>query len=568
MKTMYCFILTMIITGQIYGQSAKRYEVIRKDIDGSEKKVGTIVFKDSLQFNKAINDYLLDAYEEGFLSAETLVENEQVILDLGLPYQLKQLNPGNLDPALLNKVGFRQKLFRNRPFRHNEVKNLMDEIVSFAENNGYPFVLVRLDSITVINENISANIHYDPGPAIVFDSISIEGDLKLKRRWLESYLDLHPGQPFNAKTINEIEGKIEMLGFATLNETPEVVFTKNNGKVYLNISHKKVNSVDGILGFLPNQKKGNKLLVTGRLDLDLYNLFNSGKELHVFWEKINVNSQNLDLSYYHPNLFRMPLGFGADFFFLKQDTTFFNRNFNFFFDFIPRSNQKLSVNAEFFRSRVSGIDTSSEGNLLNDVDVNYYGLVHSIFKLDNRVLPTSGWQSSITLMVGDKKIIKNPGLDDTFYEGINLNSIQYKVLLDIDKYFALKKSVVLRTHIVSGILKSQKLYKNDLFRLGGINSIRGFNEQFFYVSQYVYVNLELRLLAADGTYLFAFIDPAWINDESISPSISDTPFGTGLGISFSTSSGIFNFVFAFGQSQNQELSFDQAKIHFGYTGRF
>lgn len=109
---------------------------------------------------------------------------------------------------------------------------------------------------------------------------------------------------------------------------------------------------------------------------------------------------------------------------------------------------------------------------------------------------------------------------------------------------------------------------NELHRVGGLNSIRGFNENAFYASRYLINTVETRLYFEESSYLFLFADYAIVAYQIPTQSFEDKPFGAGLGISFTTKGGVFNFAFAMGSSAFQQLATNQAKVHFGYVSRF
>src|SRR5690606_1842929 len=114
----------------------------------------------------------------------------------------------------------------------------------------------------------------------------------------------------------------------------------------------------------------------------------------------------------------------------------------------------------------------------------------------------------------------------------------------------------------------EHLFYNDLWRIGGLHSLRGFNEKFFFAASYALSNLELRLLfdrqQEEHSYLFIFYDQAYMVRESY----SDYPLGIGAGISLVTNSGIFNLAYALRNAKGQPMDLSVSKIHFGYIGRF
>ena len=109
---------------------------------------------------------------------------------------------------------------------------------------------------------------------------------------------------------------------------------------------------------------------------------------------------------------------------------------------------------------------------------------------------------------------------------------------------------------------------NELFRLGGIGNLRGHNQNVFFASHYIIGNWEYRFLFDNYSYLFVFYDQGWLQQKTINSFIEDMPLGFGLGLNFPTKAGIFNIVYALGQTKNQSINFNRSKIHFGFISRF
>ena len=82
-------------------------------------------------------------------------------------------------------------------------------------------------------------------------------------------------------------------------ESPEIQFDDSLFKIHLNVIDKPSNSFNGVVGFLPNENQPGKVLVTGIIYLGLNNLFNSGKQFEFDWNKLNLETQELKISYLH-----------------------------------------------------------------------------------------------------------------------------------------------------------------------------------------------------------------------------------------------------------------------------
>lgn len=521
-----------------------------------------------------LNERLYTLYDRGYLSAWYQLKinsnRAEAVFYAGDRFELARLSKGNLDESLLNKVGYTERFYKNKPFSYKEISGLMRRIIHWAENNGYPFASVRMDSLSIRGRQISGMLYFDAGPLIVFDSIAIAGVKDLKYKFLMSHLGIYKKKPYRQELVDEIPQRIKSLGFVELIQEPEVIFLDGKAIIGVELKKRRINQVDGLIGFLPNETNGDKLLVTGQLKLDLHNLFASGKRLYVEWQRLDVLSQLLDFRYSHPKLLRSPLDLSVRFYLMKQDTTFINKSFLLQLSFIPGLRNKLTLTTDFGSSRLISTEGYGDAERLPpyaDFNLTYYGLEYTYNTLDDYVVPTRGLLLRVKALAGQKKIMKNAAFDDRLYEGMDLNTAQYKLEADLDQYFRLWKNILLRFRVRGGYLGGSELFINDLFRLGGLNSIRGFNENFFYASEYAVGNLEMRSVFSGNTYFMVFYDQGYIGND-IQANGPDFPLGFGAGFSFETRAGIFNIVFAMGKSQNQDLGFNYSKIHFGYIGQF
>ena len=98
--------------------------------------------------------------------------------------------------------------------------------------------------------------------------------------------------------------------------------------------------------------------------------------------------------------------------------------------------------------------------------------------------------------------------------------------------------------------------------------LRGFDEESISASAYGMLTIEPRLLLNQSSYLFAFLDYAYLQNKSIGNDITDFPLGFGLGLSLGTPAGIVRMSYAIGKESGNPIDFRAAKIHFGYVNYF
>ncbi|MDZ7605214.1 MAG: BamA/TamA family outer membrane protein [Cyclobacteriaceae bacterium] len=533
-----------------------------------------VVVTDSLKIDALINARLFQLYAEGYLAAtyskNTVQDNQVVDFYSGEIYRTVSISKGNMPDDLLSKSGFRQENFQDKPFSHERIVKIIQAALDFTENHGYPFASIKLDSIRINGTSISARLNYQSGLPVVFDSLSIVGSDKVKANYLMAFLGIYKGKPYEEAVVTAIPKKIGLLQYLRLELPPEISVRNGKCTITLFVEDIKVNGIDAIIGLLPNEQANSKTLITGQVDLDLQNLFGSGKQILFQWQRFNVESQMLKAGYAHPNLFRTPINFRMMLDLFKQDTTFLNRSFDFELSLLSKKSSFIGFQTKFYNSTListSGLDTPEL--LLENADnkVSTYGLKYGIARFDDTIYPTLGWGGEAFFSAGQKKIVQNPAISDEYYQELTLNSIQYTMEGHLEKYWKLYKNCILKSRAAVGYIHAGQLFDSDKYRLGGLSTIRGFAERSIFVTGFGILNLETRAILGKESYIMAFVDQA-LTDDATNGNGIEYLFGTGAGISFNTDAGTFNFVFAMGKSEIQPFGFNYSKIHFGYISRF
>ena len=322
---------------------------------------------------------------------------------------------------------------------------------------------------------------------------------------------------------------------------------------------------------MPNQEAPNRLLVTGEVKLKLSNLFGTGKIFGFHWQQVRSASPLLRLEYQQPTLLRTRLQLKLAFDFLKQDTAFLSVNRRLALGYPLGNAGQVTAFANARSSRLGTPPAYRDGNALPDLaDVRYasYGLGYEWNTLDDHLYPRRGILIRLEGEAGNKKVLRNPFLDPRLYEGITPVAPQLSLRAHAQRYVALSKKSVLVAGFGAAKLISRSLFGNDLYRLGGLSSLRGFNENFFYASQYALGTLEYRFFTDQASYLLLCLDGAWLAAQTVRRHIWDAPFGAGVGVNFRTGTGAFNLIYAMGRSKEQKFGLNFSKIHFGYTSLF
>ncbi len=563
------FFLVSLATVGLAQEKLYKIEFINNQITSLQIKSGST---DSMLFIMEIRKIKNQLLSEGHLLAN--IDKLQfgrdtlfAVINVGARYTWLSLGTNNIPEEMLSRVGYRQRDFLGKEFSGKAFNNLISKLLDYAANSGYPFANLQLDEIEIEEQSVKGVLKYTPGPVIYYDSLTVTPTDFIKPKFLSSYLSMREGSLFQLNDLLQIKTSLNRLPYTQLVDSIYLSFQNNLCNISFNLKPVKANKIDALIGFLPNQKADDGLLITGFVNLQLQNLFKSGKELSFVWRQFQQQSQKLFIHYKHPNLLNSPLGISLDFDLLKQDTTFLNNNFNIK-GFYLYKKMEISFVTSFKSSRT--LSTPDDSLMLPgvaDFNMQQLGFNVGYNGLSNGINPLKGTSAFIEFQVGSKQIKKNSHIAEVVYDSINLNPVQFEGTLGGEINQRIAGPFVLHFDIKLGaVINNDQLFTNDLIRLGGVNSLRGFNDLEIYASSYALGRLEARVIINRTSRLFIFYDQAFT--KNLVANTKDQPRGFGAGMMLDTGAGNLQLVYALGVSGQQSLSLTQSKIHLGYVARF
>lgn len=517
--------------------------------------------------NKAIN--------KGYALASYLVvwqDSAQVDLQfkLGMQYQWVYLRVNPLYRDILYKAGYRAIDYEEKPIKFNKIESIFEKALQICDNTGYPFASIEIDSIQNLEQKVSGTINLQLNKFIKIDSIIIKGNSKISPYFLNNYLGLKAGQAYQESKILAIENRIKELPYIQSIKPYEFTFTPLESKLVLYLNNKKANQFDGVLGFLPSEKTG-KIEFTGQAHLKLQNALNRGELIDIDWRKLQLNSRDIKAKLTYPYLINTPLGIDLNFKLFQRDTLFIDVVQNAGIQYLLSGNNFFKVfvnNRNLSLVSTNGLELLSTLPDYADVKTLTYGIGVKHEKTDYRFNPRKGYKVISNIATGNKNIVKNSKIDDKLYENIALKSTIYNGDLQADFYIPIFRQSTINIGLKTASLHAENIFLNEAFRIGGNNSLRGFDEESIYATSYCIGNLEYRFLFEQNSYLFLFGNAAWYELNTKSDYVNDLPYGFGTGVSFQTKAGIFSISYALGKQFNNPILLRAAKVHFGIVSVF
>jgi outer membrane protein assembly factor BamA len=537
------------------------------DYDENELKA----FSDSFSVIQYLQGLRKNLVAQGYLTASVSElswqgDTVEAVFEAGAKFEWAKLKTGSVPEEYLSRIGYREKFFRNEPFKPGSVARIFKGVLDEAENTGYPFAEVGLDSVKIRQNRIDAVLYFDRKQFVKIDSLILKGNIQTSHNYIENYLGIKEGMPYNQSTLNKIPNRLRELPFIQVIKPFEIGLRPGKADVYIYVDSRKASNFNGILGVLPDNITGD-VLITGDVELNLMNALKRGETINMRWQRLQTRTTQLDVRFAYPYMFNTRIGADLKLNLYRQDTLFsqviLDAALQYFFSGINnigvfvKQQQSNLISAEFFSA-----------DRFVDSRITMFGFLTELQNLDYRFNPRKGYFLDADIAAGTKVITKNSDVDPSLYDNINLETEIYNLNIAVGNYFPLGKRSTILLRIRAGHFINDNMFRSEMYRLGGLKSIRGFDEQSIFASSYGIGTLELRYLLEQNSNLFVFLDQAFYESAVQEQVVTDTPFGFGGGINFETGAGVFSLTYALGRQFDNNISFRSGKLHFGFISFF
>jgi hypothetical protein len=513
---------------------------------------------------------------KGEVNAFVFVGKKYVVKSFTADYQITKAN------SLLSL----SEKFSNSAIDTAVFSNYANAVLGFYEDNGYPFCSLITDS-TVLNKNkLEVFLSIDKGALFLFDSMHIDGDANVKKTFLSAYTGLKVGKVYSESVYRKAFDKLNQLPFLSAERIPQMVFV-NGGKAkpYLYLKKKKSDQVNGIVGLAPStatNAQAQSFVFTGEFLLKLNNLFKTGKMVMVNWKSFQARSQELKTAFNYPYILGQPFGADLAVDFLKFDTLYSNFNRQIGIQYYTSGINGFKVFYKVNTTNLISVDTNKVRSKerfpdINSVQTAQYGLSANFNLLDYRFNPRKGWWIESTISAGTKQILTDNRIASVkfgtagynLYDSTVLKTNQYQIKLSVDKFFPIGLKGTIKAGVSIEQIVAPVIYFNEVMREGGINSLKGFNEQSIYATNFNMLDLEYRYLLGPNSYIKAFWNGAYYEDHTTGKDATyDTPWGFGVGGNIETRAGILSILYALGKEKQNNFDLRAGKIHFGISSYF
>ncbi len=427
----------------------------------------------------------------------------------------------------------------------------LQKLNNLQTETGNTFARLKLTNIETKANTVIAKLGTQGKSFRTLDSIVVKGYDKFPRSFLKYYAGVRTGKTFNRKKLVQQNSVIDNLGFANTAKAPEVLFRKESTTAYFYIEKQNNNLFDGILGFATDEET-QRLQLNGYLNLELNNNLNFGEQLLINYKADGNEQVNFRARAKMPYLLKSPFGISLELNIFKRDSTFVT----------TQQEAQLSYQVNPISSVYVGYKGYESSNLLDEA------LAGEAVEDYNSTFLTTGGLIVIpqNSRLFPKKTELQLGAEFGKRESKGKQEDQTRLSALANHIFDLGNNNAVYLQNSTSVLFSETYFTNELFRFGGINSIRGFNENSIDASLFSVLNTEYRYVLNPGLYIHSIIDLGYFENNPMELKQKLYSFGFGLGLQ--TKGGVLRFNIANGTSENQSFRFSNTKIHLSLSSQF
>ncbi|MEZ7497370.1 hypothetical protein QO200_01290 [Flavobacterium sp. Arc3] len=440
------------------------------------------------------------------------------------------------------------------------IENFLNQNTIALENKGYSLAKLKLTNIQRKKNTLFAELSFESENQRKLNSIVIKYTNKLQNtNFPASYLAQinrkYKNKIFNQDLVAKIHNEFKTYNFITQTKYPEILFTKDSTKVYLYLENRKSNTFDGFIGFSNNENK--KITLNGYLDLTLENTLQVGEQFSLYWKSDGNQQRTFNTSLELPYLFKSPIGLKAQLNIFKQDSTFQNTKTEIDISYFINYNTRSYIG---YQSTVSSDIQNSDNTIITDYKNKF---VTANLNYSNRDYTSTLFfeKSSVALKTGLGKRetdnqTENSEKNKQFY--IELQAMH-------NFYFNAKNNINIKTQ--NYYLHSSDYLDNELYRFGGVNSIRGFTENSLAANFMTSIITEYRYIASPNLYFHTILDYCRLTTSSTTDNKTNL-LGIGIGMGAKTTTGLLKISLANGGVESKKIYLYNTIIHISYNVKF
>ena len=430
-----------------------------------------------------------------------------------------------------------------------EFSDLTNQLLEQIDRKGNSFSEITYVNPLLKNDTLFLEMKISNSSSRKIDKVITRGYEDFPKKFISKYFLINKNTIFSKQKLNQVSALSNKLDFIKEKKVPEVLFKKDSTHLYLFLDKIGTSSFDGLVNF-SSKENGKGLLLNGNLDLKLNNTFNTGEKFEIIWNKVSDEKTDFKINSYVPYLFNSKFSTTLEFYLYRQDSTFINTNFELKTDYLINQKSHASI---LYSSEKSNYLLNISNNDLASYSNYFIGLGYELKKSSTSNLYKYKNGLNLNLTIGKRK---------TDTESINQLKFHFSAFANVQ----INNRGYLNIKNESGLLTSKNYLLNELFRIGGANSIRGYNEQSIFTNGYSYSNIEFRYSLDTSSYLYSITDLG-VYIENTTNKIKKL-LGIGAGYQFRINNNLVNLGYVISTNSSTNAKLNSSRLVVRWTSFF
>jgi len=446
---------------------------------------------------------------------------------------------------------------------YEETETYLNQKIFEAEKLGFALSKIKLENIRRKNLIIFADLNFKSEKkrqvnSIILNYTNDNNKTSFPKGHLKQLNKKYINRTFNQETTKQLYNEINSFEFVTQTKYPEILFTNDSTKIYIYLEKRKANTFDGYVGF--SNDKDKKVNLNGYLDISLSNTLHAGEQFSLYWKSDGNQQKTFNTKLEIPYIFKSSLGLKAQLNIFKQDSTFQNTKTAIDLGYYINYNSKIYLG---YQSTESSDIQNTNNSTISDFKNSFFTTSYEFKKIDhqNNLIPKKA-NLNWTFGYGNRKTnstAETAGDSQQFYANLNAS---YN--------FELNEKNFININSQNFYLNSKNYLSNELFRFGGINSIRGFLENSLQSNFNCLILTEYRYRFSKNIYVNTIADYGLYQDltSASNPTKIKKLIGIGIGSVIQTPNGLLSITLTNGGANTQELQLYNTIINICYNVKF
>jgi outer membrane protein assembly factor BamA len=458
-------------------------------------------------------------------------------------------------------------LKRGDAFRGARLDAGISRLLNAYKARSYHSAIILIDSVFTSMDDASGldiALSVGEGGVTVLSEIHLPGSRRTNPDFITSELGLDLGLPVLNPDKSALRSRVMKTGLFDSVGEPEFSIAQDS---VLHLSIPVVEAPPGtfdfVLGYLPSNGESSSGQLIGSGNVDLTNPFGYGRTFAVSLDRLPGNVSSGSVAFGDPRIMGWPLRLDLAFTGYQRDSTYSQQEFRM--ETAYRLNAGFDIGARFTREATkpgqAGNELVNSNQRIPNGNRTFVGLAAYVSSLDNPRNPTKGFQVDMLAESGAKNETRVQVLANEDTTTVKSEFRQERLQMYVRAFLPIAQNHTVLLGSDFRLLRSPEYVESDLFRMGGAETLRGYDEDRFVTDSAVRFLTEYRIIVGPSSYAFAFLDMAYIHRPELNGISGEADWypGYGIGMQWETAAGILNASYAI----NNEDGPTRGRIHMG-----